>query len=202
MTKAMRGVGFFMVVGLLAGCATKHDSVRPADLSAAQRAAMQTKEMPGHFDTAFAAALSVLQDEGWQVDEVDRASGIIQASSLKRQALFGPADDFRPPNDPLVERVLKEAAKAKKKEVLYPEWTRWEQLTAHIEPWQTETVQIRLTIVKCGQLPSGQRFVKKNKLEPVPGKEQSLVVEDMAVYQNLFQKFQRAIFIRQGLEAK
>lgn len=191
-----------VLAALMTGCATKHDSTRPGEMSASQRGAMQTKELAGRFDTAFAAALSVLQDEGWQMDAVDRESGLIQASSLKRQSLFGPSDDFRPPNDPMVERVLKDAAKAKKDNIPYPEWTRWEQLTAHIEPWQAQTVRIRLSIVKCGQLPAGQRFVKKNTFEPVPGKEQSLVVEDMAIYQTLFQKLQHAMFVREGLERK
>jgi hypothetical protein len=35
---------------------------------------------------------------------------------------------------------------------------------------------------------------------PVPGMERSLVVEDPRVYQDLFQKIERARFIREGLE--
>jgi uncharacterized protein YcfL len=35
---------------------------------------------------------------------------------------------------------------------------------------------------------------------PVAGMEQSLVVEDPSVYQDLFQKIERARFIREGLE--
>ena len=54
---------------------------------------MQTRELSGDFATAFSATLSVLQDEGWQIDVVDKESGIIQASSLKRQDSIGPAED-------------------------------------------------------------------------------------------------------------
>jgi hypothetical protein len=35
---------------------------------------------------------------------------------------------------------------------------------------------------------------------PVAGMEQSLVVEDPSIYQDLFQKIERARFIREGVE--
>jgi len=50
-----------------------------AALHSACGSAMQTKELEGDLDTGFAATISVLQDEGWQIEVVDKASGIIQA---------------------------------------------------------------------------------------------------------------------------
>jgi len=188
--------------GLLGACSSSGERMPPPRLSDLQRASMQSRELPGHFDTAFSAALSVLQDEGWQLDEVGKDSGVIQASSLKWQGLIGPEDDWRDAGDPFIKRVREEAEKAAKKGIPYPQWTRWDRLTAHIEPWQPNSVRVRLTIVKCGLLPSGARIQKKNQITPIPGKEQSVLLEDPAVYQYLFQKLQKAIFVREGLVGK
>lgn len=123
---------------LLAACQTTPDVTKPPPLSAMQREAMQTKEVPGDFETVFAATLSVLQDEGWQIDAVERESGVIQASSLKRQALWGPESDW-----------LYEQTSYRTSMISVP-WTRWERLTARVEPWKEGTVRVRITIVKCG----------------------------------------------------
>jgi hypothetical protein len=165
-------------------------------LSAQQRASMQTKELEGSFETGFSATISVLQDEGWQIDVVDKSSGIIQASSLKRQSIIGPAEDWYAERDTnYVKKLIKQA---KKKRTVLLEWTRWEQLTVHIETWGKETIMERITITKYGSLPSNT-YSYKAKTTTIGAKEQSVVVENPATYQYLFQLIQRSIFIRQGL---
>ena len=99
----------------------------------------------------FASVLSVLQDEGWQIETVDKNAGIIQASSLKRQELIGPEDDWRPADDAYIVQITKDAVKAQRKKLPVATWTRWEQLTARVEPWTKNTVRTRITIVKCGR---------------------------------------------------
>jgi hypothetical protein len=190
---------------MLSGCAKTTASIPPYQpLSIQQRASMQTKELTGDFDTGFAATISVLQDEGWQIDVVDKDSGIIQASSLKRQDIIGPAEDWYAKNDSAYHEKLIKKAEEEKRQL--PEWTRWEQLTAHIEPWGSTTIRHRITITKFGSLPahtysySGKKG--KQKITTSGGKEQSIVVENPATYQYLFQQVQRAVFIRQGLSGQ
>ena len=188
---------------VLCGCSTSSSRPGPLPpLSPMQRAAMQTKDVNGDFDTAFAGALSVLQDEGWQIEEVDKDTGVMQASSLKRQDLLGPTGDWRAADESFVEGLQKRVKQTEKKGGIYPWWTRWERLTLHAEPWQKKTVRMRISIVKCGNLPSGAMIGAKNEVIPVPGQEQSAVVEDPSVYKYLFQQIQKAVFVRQALESE
>jgi hypothetical protein len=190
---------------LLGGCffGTGRLTPPPPPLSSQQRAAMQTRELSGNFATAFSATLSVLQDEGWQIDVVDKESGIIQASSLRRQDTIGPGEDWYAEQESAYRDNLVKSAR--KNETAIPEWTRWERLTAHIEPWGKNTVRHRITITKSGSLtPSTYSFSGKGggqKISTTGGKEQSLVIENPATYQYLFQQIQRAIFIREGLKS-
>jgi len=176
----------------------------PPPLSVQQRAAMQTKELEGDFDTGFAATISVLQDEGWQIEVVDKSSGIIQAVSLKHQDIIGPHEDWYAEKDVgYRDDILKES---KDREVPPSEWNRWEQLTCHIEPWGENRIRQRITITAFGSLPtntvsSAGKKKDKQTIVTAGGKEQSRIVEDPARYQYLFQQIQRAIFIRQGLKS-
>jgi hypothetical protein len=193
---------FFISMLVLTGCMGGAGSlIAPPPLSSQQRAAMQTKELQGDYRTAFAATISVLQDEGWQIDVVDRESGIIQASSLKRQDVIGPAEDWLAEQDKQYrDKLIK---KAKDSSSGLPEWTRWEQLTAHIEPWGKTTVRQRISITRFGSLPpntfSQSDKKGRDKILTASGKEQSIIVENPATYQYLFQQIQRSIFIREGL---
>lgn len=184
------------------GCVTgKPPLIPPPLLSIQQRAAMQTKELDGNFDTAFSATISVLQDEGWQIEVVEKSSGIIQASSLKRQDMIGPQEDWYAANDLNYRDNMKK--EFKDKEYALPEWTRWEQLTSHIEKWGNNRIRQRITITKYGSLPPNtfSYSVKEDqpKIVTTGGKEQSILLDDPTIYQYLFQRIQRAIFIRQGL---
>lgn len=197
--------------GSFMGCMTDRAPSRgPVTLEPLQRGAMQTREFPADFETAYAATLSVLQDHGWQLDTIDKASGIIQASSLKRQDWLGPHDDWRR-QDPKALEAWKRELTGDEEAAPLPEWTRWEQLTAHIEPWGAATVRERVSIVESGARPSSTRTIKESRMFGLrsrertvaePALEQSVVVDDPAVYQRLFEEVQRAIFIRQGLTQK
>ncbi len=195
-------IAVLLVSGLLCGCFVGSSRIAPPPpLSSQQRSSMQTKELNGDFATAFAATISVLQDEGWQIVEVERDSGIIQASSLKRQDIIGPAEDWYAERDAGYRDKL--SKQAKKSAAGLSAWTRWEQLTAHIEPWGKNTVRERITITKFGSLtPHTYSFSDnkgRDKISTEGGTEQSLIIENPATYQYLFQQIQRAIFIRQGL---
>ncbi len=144
------------LVALALACASAPPAP-PSRLSAAQRESMQTREFPGEFETVFAAVLSVLQDEGWEITEVAKESGLIQASSLRRQSLFGPADDWRSPDDAFVEQVREQSVRKREHGLPFAFWTRWSELTARIEPWHRNSVRVRLSIVKHGTLPSSYR---------------------------------------------
>ena len=189
--------------GLL-GCATI--PTPPAPLSPMARAAMQTKELNGSFDTAYKATLSVLQDQGWQIEEADKDSGLIQASSTRHRDVIGPENDYRA-TDKMIEKTRIKMAKFKGNSKVAPAmWTRWQQITATIEPWGKGTVRERLTIVNCGSLPSGLHYYpyprafgySSSKVQET-AQEQSVVVEDPQAYQLLFQQVQKAIFVRQNL---
>ena len=145
------GCILLVVVVIVGGGCAKARPLGPVPLSAMQREYMQTKEIEGDFDTVFGSVLSVLQDEGWQIEAVDKSAGIIQASSLKRQELVGPSDDWRSPNDPVIKEIRKSAKQATHRDLPVSTWTRWEQLTARVEPWGQNTVRARITIVKCGR---------------------------------------------------
>ncbi len=149
-------IGWIPLTALALACASV-PSTPPPRLSAAQREAMQTREFPGRFDTVFSAVLSVLQDEGWEITEVDRESGLIQASSLRWQSLLGSAEDWRGENDPVVKEMRERSAELREHGLPFAHWTRWNELTARIEPWHRERVRVRLSIVKHGTLPSSYR---------------------------------------------
>ena len=175
--------------------------IPPPLLSIQQRAAMQTKEFQGDFDTAFSATISVLQDEGWQIEVIEKSSGIIQSSSLKRQDMIGPKEDWYATNDSNYrDNMMKEF---KDKGYALPEWTRWEQLTSHIENWGTNRIRQRITITKFGSLPPNTFSYSEKEIQQkiitTGGKEQSILLDNPTIYQYLFQRIQRAVFIRQGL---
>lgn len=201
-------IGTFFTLVMLCACATNRPSkAGPAALEPLQRGAMQTRELQGDFETAYAATLSVLQDHGWQLDTIDKASGIIQASSLKHQDILGPEDEWRRRDSKAFEAWKREVTGEDGAEPL-PKWTRWEQLTAHIEAWGPGTVRERVSIVQCGACPSMTRTVTERSMFGLrtrertvaePAREQSVQVDNPGVYVRLFEEIGRAVFIRNGL---
>jgi hypothetical protein len=194
-------LGMLAAVLATTGCTSNNRATAP-ELSPMQRAAIQTKTLNGDAATAFTAALSVLQDHGWQLSAVDKQGGIIQASSLKTQAFNGPTEEYLATDRSYQRKMRKIMKRSQDQGVAFPQWTRWDQLTLQVEPWQKNTVQMRISVVKCGVLPSGAMMKTKKVMVPIPGLEQSLVVDDPQVYTLLFQEIQKAIFVRQGLKGK
>lgn len=205
-----RSFNFFvpglMCLALFSGCYSVPPRVETR-MTPMQRSAMQTKELPGTYQAAFRATISVLQDHGWSIDVVDMESGIIQASSTRRKEVVGPEDDYRADTDPLIEKTRRKLSRFKgSKKVASPMWTRWDKVTVHIEPWGENTVRERVTVVRAGSLPSGfyyypcpKAFGYGKKKVRITGHEQEVVVEDPQTYQALFQQIRKAIFVREAL---
>lgn len=188
---------------VIVGCATGPKGSPPPPLTARQREQMQTKELQGSFEHVMSATIAVLQDNGWRIDTVDSDVGIIQAASLKRQALVGPHEDWMVNQDPDYARKLQQDwekyQKGKKDAGPVQPWTRWEQLTAHAERWGTQRTRLRINITKHG-FAAPLTYGSNKQITTESGKEVSQHLEDAAVYQFLFQEIQRALFVRQGLE--
>lgn len=180
---------------LTSGCMTSRRSASsgPVVLTEIQRAALQTKEIDGSFKVAMSATVSVLQDRGWQIDTVEHDVGVIQASSLRRQDVLGPHDDWRLADDPDLRGDLLKAFKKGKEYRGQPValWTRWEQLTVHAEPWGTDKVRMRVSITKHGR--------SAGSSTGAPPAEVSLVVDTPHHYQDLYQRIQKAVFVRANL---
>ncbi len=143
-----RTASILLLLGLtVLGCQSVDMPPRP--LSAAQREAMQTKEIVGEYSVVFGAVLSVLQDEGWQIETVDKDSGVIQARSLKTREAWGPMDDWRSADQKWVKEKRRLAQEYRERGNPV-DWTRWEELTARVEPWGVQRVRTRISIVRCG----------------------------------------------------
>ena len=202
MTKERYGV--LCVTGLLvllgAGCAS---SGKPRVISDEKRATIQTHDFTADMQTVWDVTLDVLQDGGWQLGDLDKANHIIRAATQKAPSLVGPQDDWRKPNDKYIKRLHKEARKAAKHKVPYPEWSRWTDAVVRLEAGETSHIRMRLAITKHGTLASGAKAKKAyaKKSTPVVGQEQSLMVDDPRAYSDFFEKIERKIAIRQGVPA-
>jgi hypothetical protein len=186
---------------LVAGCATQKKAVyKPAPLTAEEREELQMRILEGGFDAAFAATIAILQDEGWNLEQVNKESGIIQATTAKRDDTLGPADDWK-----RGKKNSKPSRRGRKTELLN-KWTRWESLTAHIEPWGQGKVRERISVVKNGSLPavtysynvgsfSNRKVVNVN----APAKEEQAIEDDAVIYGKLFTRIKRAMTARQHL---
>ena len=131
----------------LSGCQNGSRSSVVPELSPRQRESMQTRILDAGYDVVYASVISILQDEGWRIEEVDKASGVIQASSLKYQDAVGPGEDSLR-NDKDFRKYLER----QRKKGLPPLWTRWRELTARVEPWGSGKTRVRITIVKLGSI--------------------------------------------------
>ena len=84
------------------------------------------------------------------------------------------------------------------------QWTRWEKLTAHIEPWGGGRSRVRISIVNFGALPAvtysypvNSLFTRKNITVNAQATEEQVVVEDPVPYTREFSKIEKAVEDRQ-----
>lgn len=160
------------------------------DVTEDQREAMQTRVIESKPEIVDAALLSVLQAKAWTIDKVDRELGLIQARSLRTKGGVSPANDWllklggrkaKPP--------LRKYERRNKRRLA---WDRWLELTARIESWEDGTVRIRVTIVKVGHLTIGKKRRSR------AGHQESAILDDPSVYQELFQKLQSEVSVREA----
>ena len=206
--EAFSALGVALLIALVSGCASRGPVVyQPPPLTAAEREEIQTRTPDAGFDIAFSAVLSVLQDDAWDLQDIKKESGVIMAFTKKRPDTIGPAEDWRRE----LEAKKKKRPKAGKDEdeSIINQWTRWEKLTAHIEPWGSGKARIRISIVNFGALPAvtysypvNSMFTRKTITVNAQATEEQVVVEDPVAYSKLFTKIEKAIADRQQAISK
>ncbi|HBA85072.1 MAG TPA: hypothetical protein DCZ95_13350 [Verrucomicrobia bacterium] len=188
-------IGVLLVVlsiGWLTGCASPPIVYQPGPLTPAEREEIQARTLNASMDTAFAATIAVLQDEGWDLQEIRKDSGVIQAMTKRREAYWGPSDDWRYASDP---QAIAKFKKEKKRQVIN-QWMRWEKLTAHIEPWGAGKSRNRISILKFGALPSVTYMEKLSGKEffvNSPTREDHVMEEEPLAYSRIFARIETAI---------
>jgi len=184
----------------LAGCATSNKAPAGAgNLSTAERAAMQTRGFAASLDTVFSSTVAVLQDRDWKILKADLASGIIQAESRRRVEALSPKEESL--TDVKTRKKLVE-----QRDSAADQWTRWDTLTIHIEPWGNQ-VRERITMSRCGALPPmtykkyiNSSFFSKGREVTVnaPASEESAEMLFPEVYAEFFGQIEKAIGVRQA----
>ncbi len=183
-----------LVLGVvLAGCRNTRlvmqETPLPA-LSPEQRREMQIRQWAAPMDAVFGATLAEIQDLGWTLDSVDKASGIIRASTVKKLEAFGPEDELY--YDVGVRRQT-----AKSRSDVSRKWTRWMEAVIHIEPWGDGKSRQRIVLNLRGTLPSmsylehqeGSGFSRgRDVMINAPAVEQSVEVELPEAYTELFDR--------------
>ena len=133
----------------LSGCRLPAPTAAPttAELSLEQRRDMQTREWAAPTDVVFGATIADLQDQGWTLETVDRAAGLIRATTEKRLDAFGPEDER---HYDLAARQLT----AKRRADVAMKWSRWKEAEIHIEAWGADKTRQRIVMNLRGTLPS------------------------------------------------
>jgi predicted small lipoprotein YifL len=196
--KALFVFGVMLQIAFLNGCASRGPVVyQPPPLTAAEREEIQTRTFDADFAITFSAVIAVLQDNAWDLQDIQKESGVIMAYTKKRSDTVGPAEDWRLDQD-----AKKKKTKPKKDddESIINQWTRWEKLTAHIEPWGSGKARVRISIVNFGALPAvtysypvNSMFTRKNITVNAQATEEQVVVEDPVAYTKEFTKIEKAV---------
>ena len=172
----------------------------PKVISPDERAAMQTTTFNGRFDAVFAATIAVLQDVGWRLDSVDKAAGLIRATTARKNEALGPEDE-RELNLQTRRETIQHHADVTQK------WARWQELVIHTEPWNsgTQTHQ-RMILTLRGTLPAmsyheeqGGTWYRHGRdvLIHAPAVEQAVEVSLPEAYHDLFDRVEKALRQRQ-----
>jgi len=178
----------------------------PAPLTPGEREEIQTRVFDGDFDNVFSSTIAVLQQEGWDIQDIKKDSGVMQALTPRRLDPLAPSEEW------MRKAGEKDHPKKEKSETSdMDQWTRWEKLTAHIEPWGDHKTRNRISIVRFGTLPAinyeySKRvsFFGPSKKVIVSGqsREEQAMVEDPLEYGLLFGKIEKAVAERKNLNAK
>ena len=198
--KALYVFGVMLQIAFLNGCASRGPIVyQPPPLTAAEREEIQTRTFDADFAIAFSAVIAVLQDNAWDLQDIQKDSGVIMAYTKKRSDTIGPSEDW---HRDLEAKNKKKKAKPQKDdgEVIINQWTRWEKLTAHVEPWGNGKSRVRISVVNFGALPAvtysypvNSMFTRKNITVNAQATEEQVVVEDPVAYSKEFTKIEKAI---------
>lgn len=195
--------GVMLQTAFLSGCASRGPIVyQPPPLTAAEREEIQTRTFDADFDITFSAVIAILQDNAWDLQNIQKESGVIMAYTKKRSDTIGPAEDWRR------DQNAKKKTKPKKNddESIINQWTRWEKLTAHVEPWGSGKSRVRVSIVNFGALPAvtytypvDSLFTRKNITVNAQATEAQVVVEDPVAYSKEFTKIEKAVADRKQI---
>lgn len=198
-----RGWTAAVVMGLtgLSACQAPKPLPPPAAPMAPEaRTAMQSHQYAAGMDTVFAATVAVLQDLEWNLDTVDRAAGLIRASTARKPDFLGPEEEQ---DLGLVERqrLAKARADAPRK------WSRWTELVIHMEPWPGGGTRQRIVMSRRGTLPAMSYYERqgggwlgggKPVLIHAPPEEQRVEVNVAEAYTDLFERIGKALVVRRA----
>jgi hypothetical protein len=181
---------------LLAGCAAPRPAeTPPAPLSPDARAAMQMRYYAAPVDVVFAATIAVLQDLQWELDTIDKASGILRAVTARRFEPLSPSEETMT-DFSLRRRTFEARATAR------DQWARWEEMLIHIEPWREGRVRERIVMTRRGSLPAltyhtrqGGGFMRRGQDVWVnaPPREDAVEVIFPEVYDDVFDRIEAAV---------
>ena len=169
-------------------------------LSVEERRNLQSHSYDAPFDAVFAATIAVFQDLGWNLETVDKSSGIIRASTVKKTDAFGPEDEQDYDLQRRRETSAYRSDPSKK-------WQRWREAVVHTEPWGNGTRQ-RIVLSLRGALPAmsyrerlGGSFMHPGRevIINAPAVEQTVEVTVPEAYNDFFERI--AVAIRQRREA-
>ncbi len=186
----LRPSRWLVLLLLLTGCRSTPETpeVRPP-LSSADRTAIQSCTYYAPVDVVFSATIATLQDLGWELDTVDKASGLIRATTQKRLEPLGPQEEAIT-NYKFRRQTIQRRTSEK------DQWTRWEEMVIHTEPWTGGQTRQRLVFNRHGSMPA---LSYKTKLEGkegminAPAREERVEMELREVYADVFARITKAV---------
>lgn len=186
------GFAGFLLCVFMTGCLSRmplRDLPGQPAITPEQRSAMQSRIYRAAPDTVFAGTIAVLQDIGWKLDSVDRASGLIRATTEKRLEPLGPQEEKVTDYDFRREAI-------KKRTTEKDQWTRWEEMVIHTEPWPGGMTQQRIVFSRRGALPAmsyADRMHRRDVMINAPAREEAVELLLPEVYADVFQRIDRAV---------
>jgi hypothetical protein len=172
-------------------------------LSVEQRRELQTHVYAAPLDVVFAATIAVFQDLGWTLETVDKPSGLIRVSTVKRPDSFGPEDEQDYDVQRRREMSAYRADPSKK-------WMRWREAVVHMEPWDQGTRQ-RIVLNLQGALPAmsyrererSSTLRRGREVEiHAPPAEQTVEVALPEAYRDLFARIEAAVQQRMSMRGE